>query len=160
MRHLLLHILLQNYNFCHSNHSLHSNRLIGTSIYLGFDYLKNLESFTGQRILSERKLHGHYASLDDFIDRVTISIEQLTILIRIGAFRFTQQTKTELLWLAIFKLNANSTKSHQSKLFKIKHKEFKLPKLDNNWIENAYDEMELLGFPLCNYFSLIIVTCN
>src|SRR5690606_4821058 len=88
-------------------------------------------------------------------DRVTISIEQLTILIRIGAFRFTQQTKTELLWLAIFKLNANGTKSHQSKLFKIQHKEFKLPKLDNNWIENAYDEMKLLGFPLCNYFSLI-----
>lgn len=137
------------------NHSHHSNRLIGTSIYLGFDYLKNLESFTGQRILSERKLHGHYASLDDFIDRVAISIEQLTILIRIGAFRFTQQTKTELLWLAIFKLNANGAKSHQSKLFKIQHKEFKLPKLDNNWIENAYDEMELLGFPLCNYFSLI-----
>jgi len=137
------------------NNSDHPNRLIGTSIYLGFGYLKNLETFTVQRMLSERQLNGSYSSLDDFIDRVTISIEQLTILIRIDAFRFTQQAKTELLWQAIFKLNADGVKSQQSKLFKIQHKEFKLPKLNSNWIENAYDEMELLGFPLCNYFNLV-----
>ncbi|TXE10766.1 DNA polymerase III subunit alpha [Gelidibacter salicanalis] len=137
------------------NNSDHPNRLIGTSIYLGFGYLKNLETFTVQRMLTERQLNGTYSSLDDFIDRVTISIEQLTILIRIDAFRFTQQSKTELLWQAIFKLNADGAKSQQSKLFKIQHKEFTLPKLNSNWIENAYDEMELLGFPLCNYFNLV-----
>ncbi|RXJ44353.1 DNA polymerase III subunit alpha [Gelidibacter gilvus] len=137
------------------NTSEHQNKLVGTSIYLGFGYLKNLETYTCQRLLTDRGLHGAYSSLDDFIDRVTISIEQLTILIRVDAFRFTKQTKTELLWQAIFKLNANGTNSQQAKLFKIKHKGFKLPKLNNNWVENAYDEMELLGFPLCNYFSLI-----
>lgn len=137
------------------NTSDHPNRLIGTSIYLGFGYLRNLETFTVQRLLTERQLHGNYKSLDDFIDRVTISIEQLTILIRIDAFRFTKQTKTELLWHAIFKLNANGTKSTQSRLFTIQHKAFKLPKLDPNWVENAYDEMELLGFPLCDYFHLV-----
>ncbi|MEH6537599.1 MAG: DNA polymerase III subunit alpha [Psychroserpens sp.] len=137
------------------NNSDHPNRLIGKSIYLGFGYLKNLETYTVQRLLTERQLHGSYNSLDDFIDRVAISIEQLTILIRVDAFRFAKLTKTELQWQAIFKLNANGVKSRQSKLFKIQHKEFKLPKLDNNWIENAYDEMELLGFPICNYFSLV-----
>lgn len=139
------------------NNSDHPNRLIGKSIYLGFGYLKNLETYTIQRLLTERQLHGKFKSLDDFIDRVLISIEQLTILIRVDAFRFTKQTKTELQWQAIFKLNANGIKSNQSKLFKIQHKEFKLPKLDNNWIENAYDEMELLGFPLCDYFHLVNV---
>ena len=137
------------------NNSEHPNRLIGTSIYLGFGYLKNLENYTVQRLLTERQWHGNYSSLDDFIDRVTISIEQLTVLIRIDAFRFTKQTKTELLWQAIFKLNADGAKSQQARLFKIQHKEFKLPKLTSNWIENAYDEMELLGFPLCNYFNLV-----
>ena len=137
------------------NTSEHPNRLIGTSIYLGFGYLKNLESYTVQRLLTERQWHGAYSSLDDFIDRVTISIEQLTILIRIDAFRFTKQSKTELLWQAIFKLNADGAKSQQAKLFKIQHKTFELPKLNSNWIENAYDEMELLGFPLCNYFNLV-----
>ena len=142
------------------NTSDHPNRLIGTSIYLGFGYLRNLETFTVQRLLTERQLHGNYKSLDDFIDRVVISIEQLTILIRIDAFRFTKQTKTELLWQAIFKLNANGIKTNQSKLFKIQHKAFKLPKLESNWVENAYDEMELLGFPLCDYFHLVNTEMN
>ncbi|MFC0604285.1 DNA polymerase III subunit alpha [Winogradskyella pulchriflava] len=137
------------------NKSDHPNRLIGKSIYLGFGYLKNLETYNVQKIITERQLHGNYKSLDDFIDRIAISIEQLTILIRINAFRFTQKHKTELLWQAIFKLNAMGTKSQQAPLFKIQHKQFKLPKLKTNWIENAYDEMELLGFPLCNYFNLV-----
>ncbi|TBV25671.1 DNA polymerase III subunit alpha [Meridianimaribacter sp. CL38] len=137
------------------NRSDHPNRLIGSSIYLGFGYLKNLETYTIQRILSNRQLFGAYKSLDDFIDRVSISIEQLTILIRINAFRFTKKHKTELLWQAIFKLNAQGSKTKQAQLFKIQHKKFELPKLKTNWIEDAYDEMELLGFPLCNYFNLV-----
>lgn len=137
------------------NKSDHPNRLIGTSIYLGFGYLKNLEAYTIKRVLTERQLHGHFKSLDDFIDRVVISIEQLTIFIRIDAFRFTNKPKVELLWEAIFKLNAKGKETIQSKLFKTEHKQFTLPKLNNNWIENAYDEMELLGFPLCNYFDLV-----
>ena len=155
--HYLHEAKMQGANICLPciNNSDHPNRLIGTSIYLGFGYLRQLERFTIQRLLTERQLHGSYMSLDDFIDRVVISIEQLTILIRIDAFRFTKQRKTELLWKAIFKLNANGLKTQQSKLFKIEHKEYKLPKLDSNWIEDAYDEMELLGFPLCHYFQLV-----
>lgn len=137
------------------NNGDHPNKLIGKRIYLGFGYLKRLESYTIQRLLTERQLYGNYESLDDFVDRVPISIEQLTILIRINAFRFTNENKTELLWKAIFKLNANAIKTSQSKLFKIEHKDFSLPKLHANWIENAYDEMELLGFPLCNHFDLV-----
>lgn len=137
------------------NHSDHPYRLIADSIYLGFGTVKSLEYYTIQRVLSERQLNGDYKSLDDFIDRVSISIEQLTLLIRIDAFRFTDQTKTELLWKAIFKLNANGAKSSQAKLFKTQHRDFDLPKLNTNWIENAYDEMELLGFPMCDYFNLV-----
>ncbi|MBL7559857.1 DNA polymerase III subunit alpha [Olleya sp. YSTF-M6] len=137
------------------NTSDHPNKLIGSSIYLGFGYLKKLETYTVKRVLTERQLHGYFKSLDDFIDRVLISIEQLTILIRIDAFRFTNKPKVKLLWEAIFKLNAKGKESIQSKLFNTEHKQFFLPKLDNNWIENAYDEMELIGFPLCNYFDLV-----
>jgi len=136
------------------NISDHPNRLVGTSIYLGLGYLKNLEAYTVQRLLTERQINGLFASLDDFIDRVAISIEQLTILIRVDAFRFTNKSKTELLWQATFKLNADGVKSNQSKLFKIQHKNFTLPKLNSNWVEDAYDEMELLGFPICDYFKL------
>lgn len=137
------------------NHSDHANSVAGKDIYLGFGYLKNLEKLVIQRILTERQLYGHYSSLEDFIDRVSISIEQLSILIRIDAFRFTQKSKTELLWQAMFKLNASRSTNKQPKLFKPVHKHFDLPALEVCDVENAYDEMELLGFPLCGYFDLV-----
>ncbi|MGC1632859.1 MAG: hypothetical protein WA749_12180 [Gelidibacter sp.] len=89
------------------NNREHLNRLIDTSIYLGFGHLKNLESYTA--VFSKRQWPGLYKSLDDFIYRIKISIEQLTILTRIGAFRFTKHSKTELLSQAIFKLNASQS---------------------------------------------------
>lgn len=137
------------------NTSDHPNIIIGKDIYLGFGYLKSLENLTIKRILTERQLYGKFKSLDDFIERVIISIEQLTILIRIDAFRFTKRPKCELLWQAIFKLNSQKAKTLQPKIFSVQHKHFDIPKLQGNWLENAYDEMELLGFPLCNYFDLV-----
>lgn len=136
------------------NTSQFENIIKGSDIYLGFGYLKSLESLTIKRFLTDRNFNGDYGSLDDFIDRVVISIEQLTILIRIDAFRFTGRSKTELLWEAIFKLNANKQKTTQAKLFKPNHRKFNLPSLNTTYIENAYDQMELLGFPLSGYFSL------
>src|SRR5690606_28038682 len=88
------------------NNSDHHNTIKGVDIYLGFGNLKNLESLVVQRILTERQLYGAFSSFDDFIDRVVISLEQLSILIRIGAFRFTQMQKSELHWQGIFKINA------------------------------------------------------
>jgi DNA polymerase-3 subunit alpha len=137
------------------NQSDHHNTINGTAIFLGFGYLKNVENLVVQRILTERQLYGRFISFDDFIDRVVISIEQLSILIRIGAFRFTGLEKNELHWQAIFKINALKKRSGNPSLFKPKHKNFELPKLVHNWLEDAYDQMELLGFPLYSYFDLI-----
>jgi len=137
------------------NNSDHPNRVKGKVIYLGLGYLKNLETWVVQRILNERQIHGKFLSLEDFINRVQISIEQLSILIRIGCFQFTNKSKTELLWQAIFKLQASKTLNKQPKLFQTKHRNFELPELPENAIENAYDELELLGFPLGGYFELI-----
>lgn len=137
------------------NRSDHPNCIKGRDIYLGLGYLKNLESLVIKRLLTQRQLHGPYRSLDDFIDRVAIPLEQLTILIRIGAFRFTGKQKSELLWQAIFKLNASKRSTGHPKLFQPKQREFPLPRLEHSWLEDAYDQMELLGFPLYDYFDLI-----
>ena len=142
------------------NESDHANCIKGKNIYLGFGYLKNLEKLLVQRLLTERQLYGMFKSLDDFIDRVAVGIEQLTILIRIGAFRFTDKSKPELLWQATFKLNALGKRSVHPQLFKPKHKKFPLPVFNQGSLEDAYDEMELLGFPLCNYFDLVGVELN
>ncbi|WP_418603782.1 hypothetical protein [Hwangdonia sp.] len=125
------------------------------TIYLGYGYLISLESLTIIRFLTDRNFNGTYASSDDFIDRVTISIEQLTILIRIDAFGFTSRSKTELLWEAIFKLNVNKQETTQARLFKTNHRKFQLPSLSTTNVEDAYDQIELLGFPLCGYFQLV-----
>lgn len=137
------------------NTSQFENTIQHKTIYLGLGYLKSLEKIVIKRLLTERNFNGPYKSLDDLIDRVPISIEQLTILIRSNALRFTGQPKTELLWQAIFKCNANKAKTPQAKLFKPQQKQFTLPTLKTTAIEEAYDQMELLGFPLCSYFQLI-----
>ena len=77
------------------NNSDHANKVKGKTIYLGFGYLKSLEHLTIQRLLTERQLNGEFASLENLIDRVVISVEQLTILIRIDAFRFTNKSKKQ-----------------------------------------------------------------
>ena len=139
------------------NKSDHANTVKGKTIYLGYGYLKNLEHLLIQRILTERQLYGNFLSLDDFIDRVTISIEQLTVLIRIDAFRFTNKPKTALLWQATFKLSATKKplEQQQGKLFRVQNQSFEIPKLNTHWLENVYDEMELLGFTIHDYFSLL-----
>lgn len=46
-----------------------------------------------------------FLDLDDFIERIAISLEQLSILIKINAFKFTGRNKRELLWEAYMKVN-------------------------------------------------------
>lgn len=139
------------------NLSDNANTVFDKTLYLGLGYLKNLETLVIQHILSERQVNGLFTSLDDFIKRVFISIEQLTILIRIGAFRFTNVSKKNLLWQATFSLKAQKPNNlkDQIDLFKLKKSSFTLPKLKNHWIEQVYDELELIDFTLYNLFDLV-----
>jgi DNA polymerase-3 subunit alpha len=127
----------------------------GTSIYLGFGFLHALESNTIDIISKERVKNGIYESLDHFIERVPISMEQVAILIKINAFRFTNRNKRELLWEAYMKINKVTFEAHKPTLFKTEKINYKTPDLPNTEQEDAFDEMELLGYPLCNPFSLL-----
>lgn len=137
------------------NWSEEASNLHGHDVYLGFGYLKSLETLVIHRILKERDINGPFLSLDDFLNRVTISLEQLTLLIRVGAFSFTGQQKAVLMWRGILRLNGQKRASAHPTLFKQQHKHYQLPKLQHSWLEDAYDEMELLGFPLHDYFELV-----
>lgn len=137
------------------NRSDHPNVIFGKDIYLGLGYIKDLEQKVIQRILENRQFFGEFRSLDDFIDRVEISIDQLSILLKINAFRFTGLDKYNLLWKAHFKLNRNRTSSGQAVLFRPPQKDFDLPEFEFSKLVEAYDQMELLGFPLCSHFELL-----
>lgn len=137
------------------NQSHAANVIYDTHIYLGFMYLRDLEERVMQRILTERKNKGNFNSLEEFIDRVVISIEQLAILIRINAFRFTGINKHELLWKAHLTLSKGKRVDHP-KLFPPKRNKFTIPKLNTTALETAFEEWELLGFPLCSPFELLV----
>ncbi|WP_178990930.1 DNA polymerase III subunit alpha [Winogradskyella schleiferi] len=127
----------------------------GKTIYLGFMFLQSLESKTINRILNERIKNGIFQSLDDFIERVPISIEQLSILIKINAFRFTGINKRELLWEAHLKISKTIIQDHVVNLFRTEKINYNTPELPSTALETAFDEIELLGFPLCNPFLLL-----
>ncbi len=130
------------------NKSLHYTSIHGIHIYLGFIHIKDLESSYAQLVPKERDMNEDYKDLDDFIERTHITLEQLIILIRAGALRFTGMNKKELLWEAHTILSATAAKYEAAQLFYTRTKKFALPALDTCAIEDAYDEIELLGFPV------------
>lgn len=136
------------------NQSLIINVIYGKHIYLGMIYLRDLEERIMRRIIKERAENGAFTSLEDFIDRVLISVDQLSILVRIDAFRFTGINKYELLWKAYLILGKSKLIDHP-KLFPPKHQKFKIPRLNITDLETAFEQWELLGFPLCNPFELL-----
>ena len=136
------------------NKSMAVNCIYDKDIYLGFMYLKDLEARVMERILKERGAHGVFTSLENFLDRVILSIEQLSILIRINAFRFTQINKHELLWPAHLILSKGTAVDHP-KLFPPTHQNFEIPTLHTTDLEMAFTQLELLGFCLCSPFHLL-----
>lgn len=136
------------------NNSMGVNRIYGKHIYLGLMYLRDLENRVMERIIKERLQHGAFTSMEDFLDRVFISMEQLAILIRIDAFRFTGINKHELLWKAHLMLSKNDRLEHP-KLFPPRHQNFQIPKLNTTQLETAFEQLELLGFCLCSPFELL-----
>ncbi len=130
------------------NHSDYLTTITGKEVYIGFIHVTGLEEKIGRAIAEERLRNGEYQSLEDFIGRMEVHLEQVIILIRTGAFRFTGQSKAELLWQAhLFFGKTNSENSHHS-LFHLPARTYKLPQLMQTDLENAYDEIEMLGFPV------------
>lgn len=127
----------------------------GEDITLGLEIIKDLEHNTRYHILDSRK-EGAFVSLNDFLERVKISLEQAVILARAGALRFTGLGKKELMWQLHFRLGKTKMTQPEHRLFESTKTDAKLPALEHHWLEDAYDELELIGFPLCNPFDLLI----
>lgn len=136
------------------NASLDQAVICGSTITLGLEMIKELEHNTRFHILDARS-NGSFISLDDFLDRVKISLEQSVLLARAGALRFTGLGKKELMWQLHFRLGRTKMTHPEQRLFEPELTDAKLPQLEHHWLEDAYDELELIGFPLCNPFDLL-----
>ena len=136
------------------NSSSYLTCLDGKNIFMGFVHLKSLEEKIAKGISPERELSGPFKSLEDFVRRISVGLEQLNILIRIGAFRFTGKTKRTLLWEARLLFGEKKETRHSMAIFETQAS-FEIPHLEQRRFEDAFDELELLGFPLCDPFTLL-----
>ena len=130
------------------NKSERETVLYGKDVYLGFNLVQNLESQAIDSLVEERLDNGDYVGLEDFVSRTDIALEQLIILIRLDVFRFTGVDKKQLLWDAHMLLGREMPAPVSQQLFATPVKHFELPMLVHQKIEDAFDEMELLGFPV------------
>lgn len=136
------------------NHSRYFTSIKGKDIWLGLVHVRDLEKKLADFILDERERNGSYQSLEDFITRTGIGREQLVLLIRLGALRFTGKNKPQLLWDAHLFLTRKTVPT--PKLFSARMARYQMPQLVQQPIEDAYDEIELLGFPVgFTFFDLL-----
>jgi len=213
------------------NRGAYKTSIRGKDVYVGFVHVNNLEADVGKAIVDLRfnredsrpacpagRLQTAefqleelpYKDLEDFIRRVPITLEQLVILIRVGAFRFTGKTKAMLLWEAHMLLGKNKTsgmshpsaaclpdrqagsrqtsvqnseiakwrnsekdqlfiinrkssiqssienRSIENSLFSVPPQKYELPQLWQTQLEEIFDEIELLGWPVTHtWFDLL-----
>lgn len=129
--------------------------LIGQRLIIGFNLVAGIEVRLIQQLMQERDRRGVFLGFDDLMRRLVIPLEQLSLMIRIGALRDFPESRKELLWKAHFYHHSLGKKPKLPELFAVPEKRFKLPELDEQLHEQAFEQMELLGFPLCNPFDLL-----
>ncbi|WP_262152623.1 DNA polymerase III subunit alpha [Chryseobacterium foetidum] len=128
------------------NLSEYQTTVYGSDVYLGIMHIEKIEGKIAMMIPEERRNNGEYTSLENFVKRIPIGIETLQILIFIGALRFTGKQKHELLIQARFLFGNDQSTFRHPTLLDEPQKEYQLPTIIRNPFEDAFDEIEILGF--------------
>jgi DNA polymerase-3 subunit alpha len=137
------------------NKSTYKTTIYGIDIYLGFIHILSIEEKLARSIEEIRNADGQFSNLNDFVERVCPGLEQVVLLIRAGAFRFTGKKKAVLLWEAHMMMNRNKHENIRP-LFSQPVRSFTLPDLVHGNLDDAYDEIELFGFPVTvSWFDML-----
>jgi DNA polymerase-3 subunit alpha len=138
------------------NEGAYHTSIKGDRVFTGLIHVQGLEEQLAKDILAERDRQGPYASLSDLVDRVAVTPEQMNLLIRVGALHFTGKRKKELLWeaTALYKKKQRQPEKSAA-LFRETPVNWHLPQLSEHPLDDAYDEMEILGFPLSNVWRMV-----
>ena len=134
------------------NKSTFKTTIYGKDIYLGFIHILSIEEKLARSIEEIRNEGGPFSDLNDFVERVCPGLEQVVLLIRAGAFRFTGKKKAVLLWEAHMMMNRNKHENIRP-LFSQPVRKFTLPDLVHGNLDDAYDEIELIR--LSRYCKLV-----
>ncbi len=137
------------------NTSDYTCHISNKTITLGLMFVTGIDHETAFKIVSERKKNGAFTSLLDFVERVHIPLELIDKLVRIGAFRWIEKPKKELLWQAYHLKNHIPTQNTTATLFPREEKDYTIPQFQIDPLEEVYEQIEILGFPLTSPFQLI-----
>ncbi|MNJ86608.1 DNA polymerase III subunit alpha [compost metagenome] len=128
----------------------------GKVVYLGFQHVAGIESKHIQRLIDERDSGGEFEGFTDLMQRISLPLEQLLLLIRVGALRSFGIPKKELMWNAHLNFHKVPLRSEvQPQLFLQERREFTFPELSETDFEEVFEHLELLEFPLCNPFEIL-----
>ncbi len=128
------------------NSSAYQTRIHQNDIYLGFNLLKYLRKDTIELIATVRSRFGPFKSLHDVTTKLRLPLQQLLILARVGALRFTGQEPAKLMRIA---LETAAKQIATPSLFGPFESSGDLkfdPPLEEN--AQAFVELEILGFPV------------
>lgn len=138
------------------NQSEYLATITGDNVYLGFVHMKGLQKDVAKAIVQARQ-KGPYTGLGDLLTRVpSMGLEQATLLIRVGALRFTGKSKKNLLWEVGMHFSKAPALQQTTRLFQVEEVAFDLPSLSDSPIADGYDELEILGFPLISPFAMTL----
>jgi len=128
----------------------------GSVIWLGWVHVKGLEKRVIHDLLEARRQGGPFRSWEDFVRRVSLGLEQVILLIRVGAFRYLGVEKKPLLWEAHARFQGKVAPVVAMELFGDEVSDLgALPELLHDPAEDAFDQWEILGFPLCSPYDLV-----
>jgi DNA polymerase-3 subunit alpha len=128
----------------------------GSVVWLGWVHVKGLEKRVIQDLLEARRQGGPFRSWEDFVHRVSLGLEQAVLLIRVGAFRHLGVEKKPLLWEAHARFQGKAAPVVAMEMFGDEVSDLAvLPELIHDPAEDAFDQWEILGFPLCSPYDLV-----
>lgn len=130
--------------------------VFGVDVFLGMGLLKSLNADLILRIIEERNLNGNFESINDFMNRIQVGLETIQTLIFIGAFRFSGQSKSQLIVMARMILVNYKPENNNLLLIQEPLKHYDLPVVERSVFEDAFDEIEIIGFSTsCSPFDLL-----
>ncbi|MEO9870387.1 MAG: DNA polymerase III subunit alpha [Ekhidna sp.] len=129
------------------NHSEHLTSIQGTTIHLGLRHVISLSNKAKKVIPEERYKNGVFHNLDELLQRTQLTQDDLEQLIYVGALRSFGASKGELVIESRKYFNHRPMQPDRL-LFQIESKPLILPGLEGSRMEDAFDELEGLGFPV------------
>lgn len=128
------------------NNSDYLTTVTGKDVHLGFVHMKGFSTELAHKIVAERTANGEYKTLEDFIYRTDVTLEDFTMLTYVGALAFTGKSKGQLILWGSLLLRKKQRKNKTLRLFNDQATEYSLPLLAGSKFDDAFDEIDILGF--------------